>query len=390
MPRGADSRPSVRDLLDARVYSLLKETWTAPLPAGTSVDEVLEHLLLPPPFSTLRVNSVDRAEITAAINTAERLFFPRAVQQHPLLPDVLVIHHDSAHSRPSSDRELRDWTDFSPRGCEAREEHIAPSSEAPFTSASLMSPPSVNAENVLVDASRQSSFSCAARLPGTPPYPESQSHGCLSTSLSSSPLPEEELSCRGTSRPSPHSSVSSNNPPTGRPLPLIVVDRRCAQAVLRGAHVFAGGVLASEPHLKVGMRVEVVTQLLQLRSCRGNNARSSPLISPDCKASQGLPFRLVTRTHGDPQLVATQASRVGDLAGLSCAFQGHDSQGKLRQDSTWTGRLNNASLLRGTYLREPLLSEVRRKALTCGTGVLRQSLRSVYQDKTGIAVEMDK
>ncbi|PHJ25744.1 nol1 nop2 sun family protein [Cystoisospora suis] len=393
MPSVAGSRLSVRELLDAEVYSLLKKTWTTPLPLQTSVDAVLEHLLLPPPFSTLRVNAVDRTEFAAAINTAERLFCPRRVHLHPRLPDVLVIHHDTEDpprdTRPSFDRDLRDLNPLSHYECNAQQTSVTASTTLPLVSASGVSRQRVAGENVLADACAEKSSSCRALSSCPQPCCGPRSRDCIPNSLSTLPAAGEESPC-GASRQPTEASVGNSSSSTCRPLPLIVVDRRCAQAVLRGAHVFAGGVLASEPHLKVGMRVEVVTQLLHHQTSRHANQEStSGLISSGCEARQRFPSGLVVGDHDDPRQGENSPRQLGDLGGFSSAYQGLDSE-ELGKDWIPSRRLDRAPLLRGTYLRGQLLSEVRRKALACGTGVLRQSLQNIYLNKTGVAIEMDQ
>lgn len=383
VPSVAGSRPSVRKLLDAEVYSLLKNTWTTPLPLRTSVDAVLEHLLLPPPFSTLRVNSIDSADFAAAVKTAERLFFPRRVHLHPRLPDVLVIHHDTEHpppdAHPCSDRELQDLTPLRHYECNAQQMSVTASTSLPLGSASRVS------RQRPAGASAREPSSCGA-FPSCPrPGCSQSSTGCIPASAAAG----DESPC-GASRQPTDASVGSSGSSIRRPLPLIVVDRRCAQAVLRGAHVFAGGVLASEPHLKVGTRVEVVTQLVHHQSSRHANQESSRgLITSGCEAGQKPPSGLAVGDHHDLRQAEESPRQVGDLVGLSSASHGLDSE-ELEKDWILSRRLNRAPLLRGTYLRGPLLSEVRRKALACGTGVLRQSLQNIYLNKTGVAIEMDQ
>ncbi|PFH33953.1 NOL1/NOP2/sun family protein [Besnoitia besnoiti] len=371
------SSTSVRHLLDSSVYSLLKASWPSPLPSGRSVDWVLDQLLVPPPVTTLRVNAVGPQAVEEAIVTAEEFFRPRAVRRHPLLDDVLIISHEAcrpperAAATPGVAESISE-TQLGAAGSRGGECRLILSEDG---GKSLNRGTHCRGCPEAGDAAAVARAQQAAHDRG--------SEGCTAVHTNGETLPRDGMQDRQQS---------------GK-YPLILVDRRCGQAVLRGAHVFSAGVLASEPHLRVGAVVEVYTLPRRLRQpeppegChraqRADTRNSVSPPSPTCGC--GGDCRLAQHREPRQHLQLARERQSGEnLRELKCT-RGTEPESSEAGDS---GTYHNddwglSSILRGTYLRASLPERVRRSGLFCGRGILHQNLGEVYAKKEGVAIEME-
>ncbi|CBZ54899.1 putative NOL1/NOP2/sun family protein [Neospora caninum Liverpool] len=385
--RGPSSDASLRHILDPTVYTLLTTTWPSPVPPGRSVEWVLDHLLIPPSITTLRVNGVDVRTVEDAISTAESLYHPRVVQRHPLLDDVLIITHDSARSEEAPSDHKR-WED--PPGKEVSVDGGG--------DAAVFRVPSSNEK--ALDTGMRSANGRGAKVAGTHARTATVEEPQAGGGRHGAPTPVDEIG-------QTQGRLKGKGEESGQ-YPVILVDRRCGQAVLRGAHVFAKGVLASEPHLKAGERVDVFALPGRLNPSK----LAAKPYAPHRKATGALhtdadqcrdgsqtrhnspggyqpPLLEDTREAGrkrdctngaKPELVISE-----DLREAEC----DSARGETHPDG-FAEHERLASVLQGTYLRAQLPERVRKTGIFCGRGILRQNMRQVYAEKTGVAIEMDR
>ncbi|CEM03680.1 unnamed protein product [Vitrella brassicaformis CCMP3155] len=126
--------------------------------------------------------------------------------------------------------------------------------------------------------------------------------------------------------------------------PVVLVDPHCGHAVLRGSHVYAKGVLASEPGLKVGSRVSV--------------------------------YAYVGPKQGDRKLLrGTYLHTTDGQQDANCADTLADAD---------SGAADTAD---GAAVSEDFDSPAFRAF--CGDGVLEMSPLSIYQSSCGLAIRMD-
>ncbi|KEP61275.1 UNVERIFIED_CONTAM: NOL1/NOP2/sun family protein [Hammondia hammondi] len=365
--RSRSSAASIRQVLDPTVYSLLETSWASPVPPGRSVEWILDHLLVPPPITTLRVNAVDAKKVEDVVAAATKLFYPRDVQRHSLMHDVLIVNHDTVNSSEGLHSRTKQRED--PR-----------------------------AKKSFVSSDRGHSSNCQAATP-------------ISTRAKTVAAGQESQVQRDNKdhdeavlRTDQRKGLKENG---GGQLPVILVDRRCGQAVLRGAHVFSGGVLASEPHLRVGEMVEVFTLPSRLHksklavecaSVQRNREMSSLNASTVAALRSELPLHRQKLPGADAHHVSEDIRAGGEERSTSADKSEPASNGGLRGDGDCgrseaqndeTEQEHLASVLRGTYLRAALPERVRKTGIFCGRGIIRQNLGQVYAGKPGIAVEME-
>ncbi|EPR60726.1 NOL1/NOP2/sun family protein [Toxoplasma gondii GT1] len=366
--RNRSSAALIRQVLDPTVYSLLETSWASPVPPGRSIEWILDHLLVPPPITTLRVNAVDAEKVEDVIATATKLFYPRDVQRHSLLDDVLIVNHDTVSSSEGLPSRTKQREDPRAKECFVNSDRGC--------STNCHAATSISTRTRTVAAGQESQF-----------QRDNKDH--------------DEVVLRTDQR----KGLKENG--CGQ-LPVILVDRRCGQAVLRGAHVFSGGVLASEPHLRVGEMVEVFTLPGRLHKSKlavecANVQRNQEMSSIHSSAVAAQPSELPLHGQKSQEADAHHASEDiragGEERSTSADKSDPESNGELRGGDCDCGRSEAqndeteqehlASVLRGTYLRAALPERVRKTGIFCGRGIIRQNLGQVYAGKPGIAVEME-
>lgn len=265
---------SIRHLLCPELYEQLGSRWPYTPNSGSSFESCLENLLVAPPITTLRVNRLKCTDTSAALAAAQKCLGVKG-HIHPNFEDMLVFPHQQQAAAKTGVAHSNFWL----QGC----------IDTPSPSACDGAPQGVPlAENT------------AGESPKTA-------------------YEEEEVTSAA------HLKV-----------PMVVVGAQCGQAVLRGSHVFAPGVLAAERGIKEGALVSVWAIPRPFR-CTGT----------------------------------TEAASSGP---------GGPKDASARMPST--------RFLRGAYIDEPSRQEVERWGVFCGMGRVVQPLKKVFLNSKGIAVQM--